>query len=62
MGEIVDLQFVKDKKREEQLSENTELDKCRHRLLQLYDNLEYTVKEINHIKNVIRLLDNDNKK
>jgi hypothetical protein len=62
MGDIVDLQFVKDKKREEQLSENTELDKCRHRLLQLYDNLEYIVKEINHIKNVIRLLDNDNKK
>lgn len=62
MGDIVDLQFVKDKKREEQLSENTELDKCRQRLLQLYDTLEHTVKEINHIKNVIRLLDNDNKK
>jgi hypothetical protein len=62
MGEIVDLQFVKDKKREETLDSNSEIDRYRYKLLQLYDNLQHTINEINHIKNVIRLLDNDNKK
>lgn len=62
MGEIVDLQFVKDKKREEQLDVDIELEKHRDRLLHLYDQMQYIINEINHTKNVIKLLDNDNKK
>jgi hypothetical protein len=62
MGEIVDLQFVKDKKREEKLDTDVELIKYRDRLLHLYDQMQYIINEINHTKNVIKLLDNDNKK
>jgi hypothetical protein len=62
MGDIVDLQFVKDKKREEKLDVDFELNKHRDRLLHLYDQMQYIINEINHTKNVIRLLDNDNKK
>jgi hypothetical protein len=62
MGDIVDLQFVKDKKREEKLETYSELDRQRDRLLQMYDQMQALINEINHTKNVIRLLDNDNKK
>jgi hypothetical protein len=62
MGEIVDLQFVKDKKREEKLDEYAELNKHHDRLLQLYNQLQHLINEINHTKNLIKLLHNDNKK
>jgi hypothetical protein len=62
MGDIVDLQFVKDKKREEKLEVYSELDRHRDRLLHLYDQMQSIINEINHTKNVIKLLDNDNNK
>lgn len=62
MGEIVDLQFVKDKKKEEKLEAYSELDKHHDRLLQLYGQLQHLINEINHTKQVIKLLHDDNKK
>ena len=62
MGEIVDLQFVKDKKKEEKLEAYSELDRQHDRLLQLYDQLQHLISEINHTKQVIKLLHDDNKK
>lgn len=61
MGEVVDLQYVKDKKKEEKLIEDDELRKQLDRLQELYGHLQHIIAEINHIKNVIKLLHNDNK-